>query len=177
MTVGQSRPATKTEKIELMEKILEAQIGLNKHLLETARQKQRLIIQGNLPELNQLLQTEGLLIGEAVKLEAERFGLQSELAQEHGLPSQELTLARIKEIFGQATAHLQQLGTELYQVLDELNLVNQQNATLIEQSLQFLEYNMNLLTGIGNDQGVYGQSGAECAEPQVNRAWIFDKKA
>lgn len=177
MATDQNTMVAVSSRLELMQQNLAEQVRIYQHLLEIAEQKQRVLMENNLSELERLVKTEELLVMEAGKLETQRGQLQLKIARELGVESQALTLTRLRESLGEPAEALQQTGEQLFKVVTALNQLNQQNLSLIEHSLQYLDFTVHLLTQVGNNSSVYGQKGAEVLSPGQERARIFDKKA
>jgi len=139
-----------------------------------AREKQEALVRGDLPVVDEVVAQEEKLVVQVGKLEERRNQLVESLARELGLDHQQLTITKLAESGAGDTAGLQGIAAELTRVLAELTKVNEQNRQLLQQSLKYLEFTVNLLAGQEELPVYQGKEGNQPAERTPAR--LFDKK-
>lgn len=141
---------------ELMD-ILTAEKRLLGELTELGRKKQRILLDGQVAELEKIIGLEETLILKQGRLEDQRQKVQQALAAAVPTLSAE---AGLKEMVPAAPPELQPqlrgLQEELVSGLQTLQQINEQNELLIKQSLAFINYNLELLAGQGPAAPTYG---------------------
>lgn len=116
-------------------------------VLELSQKKKEALVAAQVGELDRITRQEEALLLESGKLEAAREKLVEEIAVAHGLKSSELTLTKAQTIAGPKVAgQLQGLEERLAGIIGELAPLNKLNTELIQQSLDFVQYNLNLLS-------------------------------
>lgn len=150
------------------------QFLLYEEILETSRRKQTLLsvgrrgnaetVQKEVDELTRLSAIEEGLIQQAAGLDKERGQFASDAAVQLGLGSRAASVT-LRELIGilrealarsdggdaladaVAVARLEELHRKLGDVLAEVGRVNELNGLLLRQSLAYIDFSMNLLTG------------------------------
>ena len=132
---------------ERLIEILQSQSVLYEELLESSRQKKAYLLNNNVEAIRGVTVRENGLIGRLQRLERERGALTADLAKRLGLPINGLTLVElIGRIGDQAVCNqLSSLRIRLRGYMDELKAINEQNKSLINQSLEYIDFTMNLL--------------------------------
>ena len=157
------------ELIELQDKVNE----MVEKLVILASEKKKLVIQGNIKELDNLIREEGIVILELEKWEGARFRAQGGLYPEHpGLDSQQL-LKWVRDNCPHLAALMQDSISRLEISLGCLKTLNQHNNELLQQSLDhiaFLEAAM-----VGDQPGTYSEKGLQ-AENMRARINLLDRK-
>jgi len=127
--------------------LLTEMVDLYRVILELSRQKRELLVAANTQELDLLTKKQECVILEIGKLESARVKLARQIALDHGLDGEGLTLPQMREMTDPDTAaRLEEIGTEFDKIMGELAPVNQLNTELIQQALSFVNYNINILT-------------------------------
>lgn len=123
--------------------ILKKQLHLYKNLYASAEKKMDIIKKGNIQALNQLMKDEQKLVSAIQMMENER---QKELKRIY--PGEE-NLPTIRECIEQAEPEEKPVLTELFNklsdILQKTKERNDLNQQLIEHSLQFVNFSINLL--------------------------------
>lgn len=146
------------ERLARMLSLLEAERRLYEELSGLARRKREILIQGRLAELEGLLEEEKGALKGVADVENERFALQCDLAQELGLEPAELTVSRLAEAAGpEYGPRLRESQQALVSLIDDLSTINLCNSELIQQSLAYVNFAMDLLAG--GTAGGYGRRG------------------
>lgn len=122
-------------------------VALYRVILEISRNKKKVLVSARVEELEALTKQEESIILQIGKLETAREQIVAELAGLYGLSSNDLTLSKARELAGGETAaKLQALEVDLASIAAELAPLNKINTELIQQSLNYVNYNLNLLT-------------------------------
>ncbi len=122
-------------------------VAVYQTILENSRKKKQVIIAADVEELDRLIKQEEAVILQIGKQEAMKNKLTLDLAAAYGIPPEELTLDKVKSLADAETAaKLQKLEDALVAIINELAPLNRLNAELLQQSLNFVNYNLNLLT-------------------------------
>lgn len=140
-------------------------------LSELAIRKKAALIKGDLKEIEGVTKEERGIILSLSKLEEDRVKTQMHLAEEFGMQPNELSLSVLAEkINGPLGVKLTAVGDALLTMLTTLREENETNTTLIEQSLEYINYTVDLLTDV-DDLPTYPNQGNG-----ANTARLFDKK-
>lgn len=160
--------------------ILVRQNRLLDSLVELGEEKRKIIILGQVEQLDKLMQKEGIIVSNLEKLEGARFKLQGQFAQNWGVPVKELTanvvLVKVKELYPFYTEDLQVQIDNLSNNINRLRGINSENNELLNMSLDYIEEMQSLLTG--DIAGTYSRQGQQVDETTSRpHLRILDKKA
>ncbi|MHB1167159.1 MAG: flagellar protein FlgN [Carboxydocellales bacterium] len=160
--------------LELMN-ILDRQRELYRKLLEIAKNKQPVLVKGDLAAIEKFTKQEEKIVVQVGKLEEQRSRVHQALANHFHVPEPEFTLSELASRVGtEVSDKLSQVGDGLKNVLSELKDVNCLNSELIKQSLDFIEFTVNLITNVEETPG-YPEKPGESNREQP-RARVFDQK-
>lgn len=116
-------------------------------LLQLSRKKREILVEAKPQELEQLTKQEEMLIIEAGKLDKLRQTLTGELAAALGLPPGQTVLSvLIERADTETAAKLRTVSETFTEINDELLKLNELNERLIQQSLEFINFNINVLS-------------------------------
>ena len=122
-------------------------VALYRVILDISHSKKKALVAAQIEELDALTKREEGIILRIGKIESDREKLIIELAGLYTLSPQELTLKKAGELAGGEIAEkLQKVETELSDLVNKLAPINKTNTELIQQSLNYVNYNLNLLT-------------------------------
>jgi small-conductance mechanosensitive channel len=157
-------------------KALEEEVSLYADLCALVEKTQQALLNHNLAELTKMLDSQQLLILQAAKQEEKRQQAQDQAALFFALSPEELTLSQLIEQAPKSfRGKLRELQQSLLQQVDKINLANRQNEELIKDSLKYIDYTMNLITGSGDEAKTYdAKLGAEKKDQAKSK--IFDKR-
>ncbi len=156
-----------TELLTAMEK----QLAIYRRFLVLAHEKQPVLVKGQIPELEKITKEEELLILQVGRLEEQRQSLVRSLTNHFVLSPEEVTLSEImKRVDGETGLKFQQLLEEMSAVIKELAGVNEVNTELIKNSLDYINFSIDILTS--SRTSMYGQDD----EKPDSGAKIFDRK-
>lgn len=149
-------------------------------LLQLANEKREIIINDRVDDLLRITAEESKIVKEISGLEILSRQLLRQAGESLGIPMQESsTLGELLESLPDTDAiHRNQLSgvrTKLLETIDQLKQVNELNRQLIEQSLDYITFQIDILTD-APDQDVTYQRPAD--DQQVKkRIGLFDRKA
>lgn len=158
--MGARQPAQEQgERLIAMSRFLQEEHRLYGRLMELACGKQKVLVEGRLDDLENLVQEEQAVLKSVAALEEDRYALQCDLALTFGVSPSELTVTRLAEIAGPAHGpSLQEAQQQLVKLIHELSAINQSNQELIQQSLAYISFAMDTVTGISSAP-TYGKEG------------------
>jgi flagellar biosynthesis/type III secretory pathway chaperone len=159
---------------EIMEKLIEA----HQNLLDLAEQKKRALIQNDIGQLTAITNKESRLIKQVAELDQQRIHATGKFMLEKGYrPNPHVTISDLTKLIFKLDEKksLQALQQTLLQTINKLKAANELNRQLLEQSLAFVNYSLDLLLGPPEDEAVY-------RNPQqqgygFTRQGLFDSRA
>lgn len=136
---------------------LQQQLELYKRILEMENSKKPLILQNDVVHLNVITQKEKLLTVKAEELEYNRNLITARYFKDGGFRYRSGLLSALIQAVSnpEEKQQLTKLHGELTFVLQELKQVNGLNQQLIEQSLAFINFSIDLMTDDPNEDVVY----------------------
>jgi flagellar biosynthesis/type III secretory pathway chaperone len=164
--------------IQPLTETLEKLIELHQVLLKLAQEKTPVIVKDEVERLSAIMSQENKLLKQVADLDRQRVERTSEYLQARGYaPNPNVTISDlIRMIFKVEDKKMMQvLQQRLLESISELRKANDLNQKLIEQSLQFINYSIDLLTGAPDQDATYRnpqQQGYGTA-----RAGLFDTRA
>lgn len=147
-----------------LDTILTEMLELYRALLALSTQKREMLVKVQVQDIEAITKREETLILQIGKLEGLREQLVASIAKTSQLPPEELNLAKIRELVDEAKAdRFVWIDQEFDAILKELTPLNKLNTDLIQQSLGFINYNLNLLS-----QSQVGPTYAAKGQPAQN---------
>ena len=118
--------------------IMREEIHLYRDLIEHARQKTALLVQGRVEAILESNKTEEAFNARLRDLEAEMARLCRDLGRAFGIPREEFTLMKLADSLEQSLALEIKSQTALFRnIVKQLKSVNQRNMRLIEKSIRY----------------------------------------
>lgn len=117
-------------------------------LVELARSKTDAIIYSKIDELTQITEAEQEVMGDLIRLDKERLKIRGEMSKILKVPEESLTLLSMANMFEkrpQDKQKLLDLREKLRLTLIDVARINKENEELLQQSMEMLEYDMNLI--------------------------------
>lgn len=134
--------------IEELISVLEAETGCYDQLLTMANNKKDVIIQGNVPSLQEITEKEQEVAGRLVRLERKREESLKDICIVTNKKPAEMTITKIIEILnGQEKEQnqLKKISSKLATQLTDLKKINDLNQQLLQQSLDYIDFTMNAI--------------------------------
>ncbi len=140
--------------------VLKNEAGLYREVLKISHEKTRIIVDGKAAELDSLTRKEQTFVFQIADLEDLREKIVAKFAEYFKKKAAELTVSVIASMLPpQKAQELQGVLVELSGILKEIKEVNRLNAQLIRNSLEYIDFSINLLTGAEASGNMYGNSG------------------
>jgi flagellar biosynthesis/type III secretory pathway chaperone len=160
--------------LQTMDKLIQIHLSM----LELSEQKTNILVHNQVDKLNKIVNKETNLIKQITKLDQQRIEDISEFLLQKGYrPNPNITVGdliklvvKVEEKKSLADKQDQLLGT-----IGKLRELNQLNQKLVEQSLSFLEFSIDLILGPSEDDVVYQNPVQQ--HQGIKRNGIFDSKA
>lgn len=149
-------------------------------LVVLSKEKTNVIVKGNIEYLQKITEAEQNFIGKITKLEKERMENVEEIARVLCRDAKTLTVRDIIEVLkGQPEAKekLAKVYDEIKNTISQLTALNEMNKNLIDQSLELIDFDLNLLQGAYMEPEVANYSkNAYSAGNADKPAGVFDAK-
>ncbi|MCL6460199.1 MAG: flagellar protein FlgN [Gorillibacterium sp.] len=144
--------------IPVLFEVMEQMILHHDTLLELSEQKVPILVGNKVEELNRIVHKETQLIRQLGECENQRIEAVNHFLISKGFrPTPNITMNEvIKLIFRQEDKETAvRLQGELLSRMQKLKVLNEKNGQLIEQSLAFIEYSLDLVVGPPDDDTIY----------------------
>lgn len=128
---------------------------LHTSLLELAHEKKAVIIANDIPRLNQLVNKEGQLVRQLGDVEAKRMETVNQfMVARCYRPNPKVTISDLVQLLFKAEEKraLMAIQTKLAEATVLLQAANELNQKLIQQSLDYLDYSIDLLISPDDSQ-------------------------
>lgn len=135
---------------------LTQQNNIYESLLDIASKKKVSIIENNLKTLQNFVKEENTLIGKNQRLEKKRIELFNDIQMVLGKKNNLSLKDIIEAIKGQdGEKELDNIRNKIIDTLDKLKSLNNQNQELIQMSLDYVDFSMNLIRNSTNNRPTY----------------------
>ena len=140
--------------------VLKNEAELYREVLKISNEKTRIIVEGKSVKLESLTRREQTLIFQVADLEEICEKIVVKFAEYYKKNASELTVSSIASMLPHEKAkELRSILVELSTILKDIKEVNSLNAKLIKNSLEYIDFSINLLTGAEASGNMYGNSG------------------
>jgi flagellar biosynthesis/type III secretory pathway chaperone len=160
--------------IQTMDKIIQIHLLM----LELSEQKTNILVYNQVDKLNKIVNKETNLIKQITQLDQQRIEDISEFLLQKGYkPNPKITVEDLIKLVVKAEEKksLMDRQKQLLSTIDKLRQLNQLNQKLVEQSLSFLEFSIDLIIGPSEDNVVYQNPIQQ--HQGIKRNGIFDSRA
>lgn len=155
----------------LMEELiqtLDAEEGLYRELIPVQEEKTRAIIANDLKSLQDITVREHELVDKTAALEQKREQVANDIATVLGKDPKTITLEQIEEVLKnqpQDQEKLQEVHDRLRKTVMRLQELNDQNKDLLKESMEMVEFNMNVIrsTRMSSGSSNYSSNASEVA--------------
>jgi len=146
--------------VERINEVLDKECEVYEDILELSKSKKEAIINGRISELEKILAIEQTLLIKAGRIRNQREKLTDHLASEKGLDGRNINVSVLSEFASEHEAvALENTRKKFLEVLSELDDSNKLNSTLINHSLEYINFSINLLNSAGAGSEGYGKTG------------------
>lgn len=128
--------------------VLEKENEVYQDLTQLSKLKTDAIVYSRVDDLNRIAEAEQEVMGELMKLEKRRTAVRNEMSKILRVPAESLTLLSMANMFEKRPEDkkkLLDLRERLRLTLIEVAKINKENEALLKQSMDLLEYDMNLI--------------------------------
>lgn len=164
-----------------LEALLQTMAELNdvhNTLLDLAEQKKHVLIQNDVEQLTQIVNKENKLLKRIGELDQQRLEATGAFLMEKGFkPNPRVTVSDLTKIIFNMDEkkHLMDAQKQLMASIRKLRELNQLNQQLIEHSLAFVNYSLDLIVGAPEDEVLYHRP--EQQPYGSKRPGLFDTRA
>lgn len=132
-------------------------------LLELSLEKTGIIIRNDIDALSKMVEREELVVERIIALESKRTEVSADIANVLNRDVKTLTLTKLIELLGSQPnekAALERIHDKLSSTMKRMVEVNGRNKALLDESMQNLEFEMNLVQSMrrGPETNNYGQN-------------------
>jgi len=126
---------------------IKGQTELFRGVVALSADKKKYIIQNDIENLREIVKQENIIVPKALKGDKVRDGIMRDMATVLNKPVDELTLTRIAEIIEGQPEHAEYIAVleEFVLVATEMKEANDSNKLLIENALDYIDFNMNII--------------------------------
>ena len=149
-------------------------------IIPIAEKKTQIIVNNDLQSLNSITEEEQELLGKISKLEKKRQEVIRNIGIVMNKKESELNFITIIELLkGQEKEQeeLRKLHDKLKRTIDTLSTLNERNQMLIKQSLEMIDFDINLMQSLRTSPGVGQYNIASEVEMQGMKSGMFDAKS
>ena len=149
-------------------------------IIPVAEKKTRIIVNNDLQSLNSITEQEQALIGRISKLERKRQEVIRNIGIVMNKKESELNFITIIDLLkGQEKEQeeLRKLHDKLKRTIDALKLINERNQMLIKQSIEMIDFDINLMQSLRTSPGVGQYNTSSEVEIQGMNKGMFDAKS
>jgi flagellar biosynthesis/type III secretory pathway chaperone len=132
--------------IQELIKLMEEQKKIYTELLNLSRNKRKYLIKGDIESIDAVTKQEELLIYNAGKLENMRIDCFRRAAEKYGCDKDSTLKDILSDLPDEEAAALGKLYQEFSLMLNELENLNTENTGLIQQSLRFVNFTVDVLS-------------------------------
>lgn len=156
--------------------ILAKEHGYYKDLVELSKSKKKIIIEGKVAELDKIVKLEQNMIFNIGQLERKREEEVSKLCKALNINCDQATISDLAKLLRPELKNgLEDIQNKLKETFSELKALNDVNGQLIEQSLEYIDYSINLVASSGMETGsLYEDIGNK--KNKQSKKNIFDTK-
>ncbi len=154
---------------------LEKDCEIYAEVLRIGEEKKQIIIDGDIEKLEKITVREQALIASLMKLEQIRDKIVSEIIRQTGLKNVNVIDDILSVVDVNQKSKLEFVKRKLNNLMVDVKDVNDSNGSLLQQSLDLIEFNVNVMTSLGETETNYGGKANINYEKSQRRG--FDAKA
>lgn len=149
-----------TQVVNELIKVLDHEAGIYEDILKISKNKTGIIIEGKVHELENIVKLEQTLVLKMGKCETVRDQLTERLSKQLNMEASKITVSElIKHVDDDLAGKLKRCQRGITAVIDELRNSNELNSKLIKNSLEFINFSLNLISSIDTGSNNYGSTG------------------
>jgi flagellar biosynthesis/type III secretory pathway chaperone len=127
--------------------VMKEQAERYNELLGLSLEEKDVIVQNDIDNLQKITNLKKIVITQNNRLESKRISLAKDIAEVMGYGEGEIELSKLIELMGaqpEAT-ELTEVAKQLREIMEKLRAANDENKLLLENSLEFVEYSINVI--------------------------------
>lgn len=148
-------------------------------LLGLSIEKTEIIVKGDLDALNNKVNEEQIVVGRINTLEKKRIEATKDIAMVLNRKPEELTLERLSELLASQTKEceaLKSIHDKLKKTLANMVKVNDSNKMLLQESIDMVQFEMNIVQSMKQGPATTNYSGKSYADDTYGMRGSFDAK-
>lgn len=154
--------------------VLDQEIDIYNNIFKLSKDKTGIIVEGNVDELEKMVQEEQKLIIKVAQMENQRDIIIYKISKNLALKADEITLSTlIDNTEGAIRDKLKDRQQGLKKLVYELKECNNINSKLIKNSLDYIDFSINLIAAAGSQDNNYGM---DAEKSSVKSKSKFDLK-
>ena len=149
-------------------------------IILVAEKKTQIIVNNDLQSLNSITEEEQALVSKISKLEKKRQEVIRNIGIVMNKKESELNFVTIIDLLNgqeKEQEELRRLHDKLKRTVEALSLINERNQMLIKQSIEMIDFDINLIQSLRNSPGVGQYNTASEVEIQGMNKGMFDAKS
>lgn len=148
------------EKLNALLDVLNEEANVYEKILQLSRDKTNIVVEGKVAELEKITKAEQTLVAKMGKLEILRESCVGDLAEQLNIKSSELTISELSKHLNEENAKkLIEYKNRMENILTELKKVNEANSKLIKNSLDYIDFSLNILSAASDTNNNYSNNG------------------
>lgn len=150
-----------SKSVEQLILALDKEYEIYKEVLEVAKQKKQIIVEGKMKELDDITSKEQAIILSIGKLESIREAILKNIVNELDIDEAQNISQLSKYLDDKSKKKILAIRDKFKDILIDVRNQNDLNNKLIQQSLEYIEFNKNLLTSLENQGSTYSSNADE----------------
>ncbi|SNS49253.1 FlgN protein [Anaerovirgula multivorans] len=145
------------KSIQQLKETLHQELKMYKDIVEMAKEKTIIIKMGKLVELEEVIQKEQQYIRTMATFEKIRRSIFTNIAEEMEIPEPAGISELLLHLGDQEINEIDTIRNQLLETIKKLTEVNQLNEKLIQQNLEFIDFNIEIITSSPETGNNYGE--------------------
>lgn len=150
-----------SKSVEQLILALNKEYEIYQEVLEIAKQKRKIIVEGKIKDLDDITSKEQTMILSIGKLENIRQAILQNIVNELDIDEAQNISQLSKYLDDKSKEEILAIRDKFDGILKSVKNQNDLNSKLIQQSLEYIEFNKNLLTSLENQGSTYSSNADE----------------
>lgn len=140
--------------------ILKREIEIYGKLLKISKDKTEIIAKEKVTELENITKLEQTFVSDIGKLETQRDEIVRNLSNDIGINASDVTISSlIKHLDLEKAQKLEFCKNKLLEIINEIKTVNDLNSKLIQNSIDYINFSLNVLSSVPEVNNNYSNTG------------------
>ncbi|NHC42274.1 flagellar protein FlgN [Bacillus sp. MM2020_1] len=134
------------EALKILIQTMETMVDAHRRLLDLAKGKITILVDGNIQELQSHVYREGLCVEEIQKLEQIRKQYVQVYMEQKGIQADSFTLEELIKVQKDESsrARFTKIAMQLREIIQEISKLNESNQKLIQASLSYIQFSIGM---------------------------------